>query len=104
MTACRIPLTDDDGDSQDGISLPEGVPLWRLTEMLSTHRERAAKMYARASYITAVGIVELPYLVAQTLVFVPVSYFMIGERPGCLHMPVLCPDPSLCPGLLLHDR
>ena len=36
-------------------------------------------MYARASYITAVGVVELPYLVAQTLVFVPISYFMIGE-------------------------
>jgi len=36
-------------------------------------------MYARASYITAVGIVELPYLIAQTIVFVPISYFMIGE-------------------------
>lgn len=38
-------------------------------------------MYARASYITAVGVVELPYLIAQTLVFVPISYFMIGARP-----------------------
>ncbi len=48
------------------------------------YRERAAKMYARASYITAVGVVELPYLVAQTLVFVPISYFMIGElRDQC---------------------
>ena len=36
-------------------------------------------MYARASYITAVGLVELPYIIAQTLVFVPVAYFMIGE-------------------------
>jgi hypothetical protein len=36
-------------------------------------------MYARASYITAVGFVELPYIIAQTLVFVPVAYFMIGE-------------------------
>ena len=38
-------------------------------------------MYARASYITAVGVVELPYLIAQTLVFVPISYFMIGKLP-----------------------
>ena len=40
-------------------------------------------MYARASYITAVGFVELPYIVAQTIVFVPVSYFMIGELHRC---------------------
>ena len=54
--------------------------IWRSVIMLDfVHRERAAKMYARASYITAVGVVELPYLVAQTLVFVPISYFMIGE-------------------------
>ena len=36
-------------------------------------RERAAKMYARASYIT-------PYIIAQTLVFVPVVYFMVGKH------------------------
>ena len=36
-------------------------------------------MYARASYITAVGIVELPYIAAQTIVFVPISYIMIGK-------------------------
>ena len=39
-------------------------------------------MYARASYITAVGIVELPYIIAQTIVFVPIAYFMIGECDG----------------------
>ena len=50
------------------------------------YRERAAKMYARASYITAVGVVELPYLVAQTLVFVPISYFMIGELADRCHL------------------
>ena len=46
-------------------------------------RERASKMYARASYITAVGFVELPYIVAQTIVFVPVAYFMVGEPCHC---------------------
>lgn len=45
----------------------------------AVNRERAAKMYARASYITAVGIVELPYIAAQTIVFVPISYIMIGK-------------------------
>ena len=40
-------------------------------------------MYARASYITAVGFVELPYIVAQTIVFVPVAYFMVGEPHHC---------------------
>ena len=46
-------------------------------------------MYARASYITAVGFVELPYIIAQTLVFVPVAYFMIGE-PSQLLVARLC--------------
>ena len=65
-------------------------------------------MYARASYITAVGVVELPYLIAQTIVFVPISYFMIGElsaqslffspMPPCgiCELPHLhCSDPCL---------
>ena len=42
-------------------------------------RERAALMYAHLPYISAVAFVELPYLLAQVLVFVPISYFMIGE-------------------------
>ena len=42
-------------------------------------------MYARASYITAVGFVELPYIVAQTIVFVPVAYFMVGKPHHCQH-------------------
>lgn len=49
-------------------------------------RERAALMYAHLPYISAVAFVELPYLLAQVLVFVPISYFMIGEhsRPAAL--------------------
>ena len=68
------------------ICLPDGNPGWQTYPgpllYFSAHlncRERAAKMYARASYITAVGVVELPYLIAQTIVFVPISYFMIGK-------------------------
>lgn len=39
-------------------------------------------MYAHLPYISAVAFVELPYLLAQVLVFVPISYFMIGEHSG----------------------
>ncbi|CAL8463057.1 g2591 [Coccomyxa elongata] len=44
------------------------------------YRERAALMYAHLPYISAVAFVELPYLLAQVLVFVPISYFMIGFK------------------------
>ena len=42
-------------------------------------RERAASMYAVQPYATAVALVELPYLLAQVLVFIPIFYFLIGE-------------------------
>lgn len=35
-------------------------------------------MYATLPYTLAVGSAEIPYLLCQLLVFVPVSYFMIG--------------------------
>jgi hypothetical protein len=35
-------------------------------------------MYGLQPYISAVGVVELPYLLAQAVVFVPISYFLIG--------------------------
>ncbi|BDA47962.1 ABC transporter G family member 36 [Coccomyxa sp. Obi] len=44
------------------------------------YRERAALMYAHLPYISSVAFVELPYLLAQVLVFVPISYFMIGFK------------------------
>lgn len=47
-------------------------------------RERAASMYDLQPYITAVGFVELPYLLAQALVFVPISYFLIGKALSIL--------------------
>lgn len=45
-------------------------------------RERAALMYAHLPYISAVAFVELPYLLAQVVVFVPIAYFMIGRCSG----------------------
>ena len=35
-------------------------------------------MYSHFPYTLAVGSAEIPYLLFQLLVFVPVSYFMIG--------------------------
>ncbi|KAK9907686.1 hypothetical protein WJX75_008105 [Coccomyxa subellipsoidea] len=44
------------------------------------YRERAALMYANLPYISSVAFVELPYLFAQVVVFVPICYFMIGFK------------------------
>ncbi|CAD7702122.1 unnamed protein product [Ostreobium quekettii] len=41
------------------------------------YKERAASMYQAAPYALASGLVELPYLAAQALVFTPIVYFMI---------------------------
>ena len=81
-----VPMRSTPSLELTGDAVHEQGAHWRV---LCMDRERAAKMYARASYITAVGVVELPYLVAQTLVFVPISYFMIGKRPVSPHMPSL---------------
>jgi hypothetical protein len=37
-------------------------------------------MYGTLPYVTAAGLVEMPYILAQTTVFVPIVYFMIGFR------------------------
>ncbi|KAK9807392.1 hypothetical protein WJX73_000014 [Symbiochloris irregularis] len=42
------------------------------------YRERAASMYSNLPYALALGVAEVPYLITQMLLFVPVSYFMIG--------------------------
>lgn len=57
-------------------------------------RERAALMYANLPYISSVAFVELPYLFAQVVVFVPICYFMIGAHsfllpPACRMLTVL---------------
>ena len=35
-------------------------------------------MYAVFPYAVATGVVELPYLLLQSVVFSPIAYFMIG--------------------------
>ncbi|KAF0930606.1 hypothetical protein E2562_033770 [Oryza meyeriana var. granulata] len=42
------------------------------------YRERAAKMYSSFPYAAAQGLVEIPYIAAQTLIFGLVTYFMVN--------------------------
>lgn len=45
-------------------------------------------MYAVQPYTTGVAIVELPYLLAQAIMFMPIVYFLIGaatHRPYVGH-------------------
>ncbi|KAL4304239.1 hypothetical protein GQ457_10G008600 [Hibiscus cannabinus] len=42
------------------------------------YRENAARMYAPTSYAAAQGLIELPYIVAQTILFGFITYFMIN--------------------------
>ncbi|XWS28696.1 hypothetical protein CRYUN_Cryun25bG0093500 [Craigia yunnanensis] len=42
------------------------------------YRERAAGMYAPTSYAAAQGLVEVPYIAVQTILFGVVTYFMIN--------------------------
>ncbi|XVE79409.1 hypothetical protein DITRI_Ditri14bG0056300 [Diplodiscus trichospermus] len=42
------------------------------------YRERAAGMYAPTSYAVAQGLVEVPYILAQTILFGVITYFMIN--------------------------
>lgn len=53
----------------------------KVTDLGQICRERAALMYANLPYISAVAFVELPYLLAQVIVFVPICYFLIGAHP-----------------------
>ncbi|KAL5225223.1 hypothetical protein ABZP36_011862 [Zizania latifolia] len=42
------------------------------------YRERAAKMYSSFPYAAAQGLVEIPYIAVQTLIFGLITYFMIN--------------------------
>ncbi|XP_072954744.1 ABC transporter G family member 51 [Typha angustifolia] len=42
------------------------------------YRERAARMYSSFPYAAAQGLVEIPYILAQTLIFGIITYFMIN--------------------------
>ncbi|KAJ1295672.1 hypothetical protein BS78_01G240500 [Paspalum vaginatum] len=48
------------------------------TERTVYYRERAARMYSSFPYAAAQGLVEIPYIVAQTLIFGLITYFMIN--------------------------
>ncbi|GIL61720.1 hypothetical protein Vafri_16118 [Volvox africanus] len=50
-------------------------------ERVVFYRERAASMYDPFAYGAAIALVEMPYLLAQALTFVPIIYFMIGFDP-----------------------
>lgn len=42
------------------------------------YRERAAGMYSELPFASAQCLIEVPYNLAQTLVFSCISYFMLG--------------------------
>ncbi|KAK9829450.1 hypothetical protein WJX72_005937 [[Myrmecia] bisecta] len=42
------------------------------------YRERAAAYYSNGPYALATGIVEIPYLISQMCIFMPISYWLIG--------------------------
>ncbi|XVF19871.1 hypothetical protein REPUB_Repub11eG0148300 [Reevesia pubescens] len=42
------------------------------------YREKAAGLYAPTSYAAAQGLVEIPYIAAQTILFGVITYFMIN--------------------------
>lgn len=44
------------------------------------YRERAASAYAVGPYAMSMVLVELPYIACNTLLFVPVFYYMVGLR------------------------
>ncbi|KXZ50448.1 hypothetical protein GPECTOR_16g622 [Gonium pectorale] len=50
-------------------------------ERVVFYRERGASMYNPFAYGIAIALVELPYLLAQTILFVPAIYWMIGFQP-----------------------
>uniref|UniRef100_K4AIA6 ABC transporter domain-containing protein n=1 Tax=Setaria italica TaxID=4555 RepID=K4AIA6_SETIT len=62
------------------------------TERTVYYRERAARMYSSFPYAAAQGLVEIPYIAVQTLIFGLITYFMInyerniGKISCFLHM------------------
>ncbi|GAB4819215.1 hypothetical protein N2152v2_006261 [Parachlorella kessleri] len=47
-------------------------------ERVVFYRETAASMYSPAPYAMATGVAELPYLAAQTLLLVCITYWLVG--------------------------
>ncbi|GLT81708.1 hypothetical protein SLE2022_001440 [Rubroshorea leprosula] len=47
-------------------------------ERIVFYRERAAGMYSPIAYAAAQGLVEVPYIAAQTIIFGVITYFMVN--------------------------
>ncbi|KAK4857153.1 hypothetical protein QYF36_025115 [Acer negundo] len=47
-------------------------------ERIVFYRERAAGMYAPFAYAAALGLVEIPYILMQTIIYGIITYFMIN--------------------------
>ncbi|GLT27269.1 hypothetical protein SLA2020_022810 [Shorea laevis] len=47
-------------------------------ERIVFYRERAAGMYSPIAYAVAQGLVELPYIATQTIIFGVITYFMVN--------------------------
>ncbi|KDD76344.1 ABC-2 type transporter, partial [Helicosporidium sp. ATCC 50920] len=47
-------------------------------ERIVFYRERAASMYSPGPYSFATTVVELPYLLTQTVIMIGIAYFMVG--------------------------
>ncbi|MEW5297917.1 MAG: hypothetical protein WDW36_001095 [Sanguina aurantia] len=50
-------------------------------ERIVFYRERGSSMYDPFAYGLAIATVEIPYLLAQATMFVPIVYFMVGFTP-----------------------
>lgn len=50
-------------------------------ERVVFYRERAASMYNPFAFGLALSVVEIPYLLMQTLIFMPIVYWMVGFIP-----------------------
>ncbi|KAL6967672.1 ABC transporter G member 31 [Sarracenia purpurea var. burkii] len=61
-----------------GISNSSAVQPIVSTERTVFYRERAAGLYSPFSYAAAQGLVEIPYIAVQTLIFGLITYFMIN--------------------------
>ena len=51
-----------------------------MADSCAACRERASSMYAVLPFGIATGLVEAPYLLMQSFIFVPIMYFCVGFR------------------------
>ncbi|CAI0467872.1 unnamed protein product [Linum tenue] len=61
-----------------GVSNAAAVQAGVSTERTVFYREKAAGMYSPLAYAAAQGIVEIPYIVVQTILYSIITYFMIN--------------------------